>query len=178
MGERKFLRIGTILKPHGIRGELSVATSADSPQLFARGRSLRLVHPDGRVSTRDIQRSRYHHERLLLTLRGVEDRDAAEELRGCELSIPAEELPPLAEKEVYLHELQGLAIRLPDGSELGRLRDVETPAGQEIWVIETPQGQDVLFPAREDNVTLELEQGHAVIDPPPGLLEIYLGDGE
>jgi 16S rRNA processing protein RimM len=52
---------------------------------------------------------------------------------------------------------------------------VEFPGGQEIWAIHTDGGREILFPVVEDFVlSVNLEEGRAVIDPPPGLLEIYL----
>ena len=65
-----------------------------------------------------------------------------------------------------------------DGDEiyLGLIEDILTPQPeQEVWVIRTDGGQEVLFPAHEETVDeVDLDQGRAVILPPPGLLEIYL----
>jgi 16S rRNA processing protein RimM len=84
------------------------------------------------------------------------------------------DLPPLEPDEVYLSDLAGFAVYLPDGSRLGTLERAEMVAGQEMWTIRTQKGSEVLFPAREELVPeLDLRAREAVIDPPPGLLEVY-----
>lgn len=174
---KDLVAVGRVVKPHGVRGECCVQSYAETPDLFERLGQVRLVAEGadparGRALT--VRSGRPHQGRWLLTFEGVADRDAAEALRDMEVMIPVAGLPPLAEDELLLMDLPGLEVRLPSGDALGRIARVDTPAGQEIWVIETPQGE-VLFPAAPEFVRLvDLERGLAVIDPPPGLLDLYL----
>ena len=176
MAGRRVIQIGTVIKPHGVRGELSVDCHVESPLLFDTLGELLLGDDQGRLKPYALVRWREHQGRALLILGGVADRDAAEALRGLGVFIPKDLLPPLEDDEVYLDDLVGLTILLPDGQTLGRLADIQTPGGQELWIIETPDGKEVLFPANEDNAELDLDAGQATIHPPPGLLELYLGE--
>ena len=116
---------------------------------------------------------RMHKGRPLALLEGVCDRTEAEKLRGARLLLPEDELPRTAEDEVYLYQLPGLEVVHENGSVVGRIDHVEFPGGQEIWAIRTAEGREVLFPAVEAFVlSVNLEEGRVVIDPPPGLLEI------
>lgn len=175
MPEEKLVSLGRITKPHGIRGELGVECYAESPFVFEDVPGLTLRRPGSRPRTYQPLSCRVHHDRVLLRLKGVEDRDAAEALRDMEILARQEDLPRADEHELFLFELEGLEVRLPDGSVLGRIDLVDTGTGQEIWYILTPDGREILFPAADDFVlTLDPDQGFAVIDPPPGLLDIYL----
>ena len=78
---------------------------------------------------------RSHKERPLLLLEGVADRTAAEALRGCKLFVRREDLPEPDDDEVYLEDLLGCDVILPDGARIGRLDHFEYPAGLEMWVI-------------------------------------------
>jgi len=173
--------VGQVIKPHGVKGECCVLSYADSPALFDALDRVRLTPEGGDPALGRPARIvswRPHKGRVLVIFKGVDDRDAAEALRGLELVVPVAELPPPDEDEFWLMDLPGLEVRLPGGEVLGPIVRVDTPpgpvVGQEIWVIDA-HGREVLFPAvAEFVVQVDLEAGFVVIDPPPGLLDIYL----
>ena len=77
--------VGRIGRPHGIRGEVTVETRTDEPdERFAPGAVLSV---DGPVSELVVERQHWHSGRLLVHFRGVEDRNAAEALRGLLLAL-------------------------------------------------------------------------------------------
>ena len=168
-----FIHMGTLTRAHGLKGELGVAWYADSAL-----RSMRLYLQVGAEMPRPahIMAVRMHKGRPLALIEGVRDRTEAEKLRGAKLLLPEGELPVTAEDEPYLYQLPGLAVVLHEnGSLIGHIDRVEFPGGREVWVIHTAEGREVLFPAVESFVlSVNLEKGRVVIDPPPGLLEIYL----
>ena len=169
-----FIIVGRITKPHGIKGELCVDFYADSPSIL--GDTVWLKQKSKASLPYPVLAARYHHDRLLMSLAGVPDRDAAESLRGAEITIPRERLPKLASGEVYLADLPGFTIILQESGEvLGKISAVDLSSGQEIWRITTQEGKEVLFPAVPEFVNeLDPENRSARISPPPGLLEIYL----
>lgn len=168
-----FVELGAVARPHGIRGELAVDWHADAaPGDFPR---LWLCRRGGESRAVAVLAVRSHKGRPMLTLAGVTGRDEAEALRGAALCVPRAELPAPAEGEAYLADLMGADIVLPDGSRVGRLDHVERPAGQEVWAIRTDDGREVLFPAQPGFIRSFDLAGHRVcIDPPPGLLDVYL----
>ena len=185
MAASKYIIVGAIARPHGIRGELIVDSHADSPTYFARGSTLRLSPPSDPGRGRDyvVRAARPHQERILLTLDSIADRNAAETLRGLAVCVPVERLDPLAPDEVFLQQLFGLRVRLVDSAptdpDLGVIDDVRDYGGPEIWVIRDPKGREILFPAIDEFVPdIDLDAGLVVIDPPPGLLDLYLVDEE
>ena len=102
-----------------------------------------------------------------------------EGLRGCKLLTKRQALPEPEDDEVYLEDLLGGDVFLPDGQRLGRLDHFEYPAGLEMWVIMTDDDKEVLFPARPEFIAgFDLEIPAVVIDPPEGLLDIYLAESK
>lgn len=174
---RDLILLGEVTKPHGIRGEVCVKCHADSPDVFLRLRSVLLARPGpaaGEPRPVRLLGLREHKPSLLVRLEGVEDRNAAEALRGCRLLARAADLPALEPDEVYLHQVVGLAAHLPDGRRLGVVEAADASSGQELWLVRTDEGREVLLPAAF--VTgLDLDAGTAAVDPPPGLLDLYLG---
>jgi 16S rRNA processing protein RimM len=140
--------VGRVLRPHGVQGELSVQVLSDAPDRFAPGAELAVGDPDGPNPLRPVvvRAARLHQGRLLLSLEGVEDRDAAEGFRGAWLSIPAASARPLEPGEFWPHQLVGLAV------------------------VELPGGASALVPAVAALVTVDLQAGRVLVDAVPGLL--------
>jgi 16S rRNA processing protein RimM len=169
--------VGEVTKPHGIRGEVCVALHADSSDFLAKGRTvlLRAPRPGAPVVPATVRASRAHKGCMLALFDNVPDRNRAEEMRGLEVYVREADLPELDEDEIYLRELEGLDVLLPDGQRLGRLSGFSDPGGQELWEITTDSGKEVLLPATPEFViAVDLEAGTVTVDPPPGLLDLYL----
>lgn len=183
--------IGRLTKAHGIRGELVLVLEADSADLVSGELFLKPkgVGEDKQVR---VERTRFHHGNLLVSFAGISTRNEAELLRQHRVFIPKDRLPPLEEGELYLSDLPGLRVfvaapvaddageaavqaAIRDSREIGRILAIDVPAGQELWTILTPDGREILFPAVDPFIlSLDVEEGMAVISPPPGLLELYL----
>ncbi|WP_300163586.1 ribosome maturation factor RimM [Solidesulfovibrio sp.] len=182
MAGEKYIIVGDVVRAHGIRGEVCIDSHADSPSYFERGAVVRLSprQAPGRGRDYAVRAARVHKERLLVSFDGVPDRNAAEALRGLAVCVPASRLDPPDPDEVFLHELLGLRVRLagaaPADPDLGVLEDVRDSGGAELWVIRDAAGNEILFPAAEELVPeIDLGARLVVIDPPPGLLELYQG---
>ena len=114
-GEPRHLVVGRLRKPHGLKGEFTVFPLTNDPGDGVRARSRRCggwTWPGTVLGEPvEIERSKAYHREWLVKFRGVESRDELERWKGQFLAAPAEELPPPKEGEVYLHELEGFAVR-------------------------------------------------------------------
>jgi 16S rRNA processing protein RimM len=166
------LVVGRVLRPHGIRGELSVEVLSDAAERFTPGAELGVGDPDGPepLGTAVVTAARRHQGRLLLSFEGVEDRDAADCYRGAWLSIPVTEARPLEPDEFWPHQLVGLAVVDHQGRERGRVADVLPGAAHDLLSVELPGGASVLVPAVAALVTVELDAGRVLVEAVPGLL--------
>ena len=100
---------------------------------------------------------------MFLTLEGVEDRDAAEKLRGELLYIDRAHAVELDEDTNFLCDLIGLHGVDDEGGDLGTLRDVLQPGGNDVYVFNGPRGE-VLVPALKSVVKkVDLEAGEMVL---------------
>lgn len=164
--------VGRIGRAHGIRGEVRVEPRTDSPELrFAVGAVLR---PDrgGRESL-TVRVARPHGGALVVRFDDVDDRTAAEALRGASLSadVPDDERPDDTE-EYYDRQLVGLAARTSTGDSVGEVVDVAHLPEQDVLVVRRSDGTEALIPFVHALVpTVDLDGGHVVIDDRPGLLE-------
>lgn len=176
---KDFVVIGEVVKPHGVKGEVRVLSYAESPSLFSGLDHVHLAAKAGRPVKYRVATARPHKNFVLLTLEGVDDRDRAETLRGAEVCVPASVLPEPDQGEIYLHQIMDLEVRLPDGRVLGRVRGVQAHGDSEVWSVLTPEGEEILLPAADEFILdLDLEGRGVTVEPPPGLLELYLGGKE
>lgn len=170
------LVIGRVAKAHGVTGEVVIEVRTDDPAgRFAPGAVLRGRKPRGGPEhSYVIETVREHAGRLLVRLAGVNDRNAADEMRGTLFLIEAAELPPIDDPdEFYDHELEGLAVRTVDGTAVGTVAEVLHTAAGELLSVKTPEGREVLVPFVGAIVTaVSRSEGIVEIDPPDGLLNI------
>lgn len=140
------LIVGQVLKPQGIRGELKIKPYTDSAEDFRAFKRIFLGDEEFRILS-----VRVGDGAVFLGLRGVPDRNAAELLRGREVSILREEAPVLPEGTYYIADLLGSEIFTEDGALLGTLTDIRQ-AATDIYTL-TSEGKDILFPAVEGLIT-------------------------
>jgi 16S rRNA processing protein RimM len=172
--DARHMVVGRLRKPHGLKGDLTLFPITDAPDtVFAAGRSVWLVGLDGEVVAGPvtIERSRSYHREWLVKFAGADRREAIEPWRGLFLAVPADELAPPEGDEVYLHELDGFAVRLPDETPLGLVTATyELPSGVMIEV----QGskREFLLPYKKEFVREVDRAGRRlVVTPPEGLIE-------
>jgi 16S rRNA processing protein RimM len=177
MSRDRLVTLGRVVRPHGLRGEFRIHCFADSPFLFDDLRDVFLQQEGERPQRFKVRSWRTHKQWLLLTLESIEGLDQAEPWRGASLLARYRDLEMGSSEDIFYEDLLGRAVRLADGSTLGRIVRVQDHAGQELWSIEDDKGREILFPAAEQFIVELHKHGtEVVIDPPPGLIELYLGE--
>ncbi|MFB7211678.1 ribosome maturation factor RimM [Streptomyces sp. NPDC056255] len=166
------LVVARIGRAHGIKGEVTVEVRTDEPELRLGPGAVLATEPAG-AGPLTIEAGRVHSGRLLLRFEGVRDRTAAEALRNTLLiaDVDPAELPEDPE-EFYDHQLMDLDVVLADGTEIGRITEITHLPSQDLFIVERPDGSEVMIPFVEEIVTeIDLAEQRAVITPPPGLID-------
>jgi 16S rRNA processing protein RimM len=167
--EPRFLALGRILRPHGVRGEVVVEVMTDFPERFE---ALETVYlGDAQQATPHRLRSRRQfHRQVLLAFEGYPDRTSVEGLREMLVQVPLAEATPLPEDSYYPHQLVGLDVVTTDGQDLGRISDVLFVPANDVYVVNGPRGE-VLLPAIHQVIKrVDLAAGRIVVELMPGLL--------
>jgi 16S rRNA processing protein RimM len=175
----QYLVLAKVLRPHGVRGELSVQVITDFPERFweldkvylgataEKADRLRGYAIDGARP----QRSGKHSGTWLLRLHGIDDREAADSLRDQYVFVALDQAVPLADDEVYLFQVIGLQAETPGGEVLGRVVDIIETGANDVYVIRGAAYGEVLVPAVNGVVlSIDVDAGRMLVDPPPGLL--------
>jgi 16S rRNA processing protein RimM len=123
-------------------------------------------------TTLTVATSKWHSGRFVVHFAGIEDRNAAEALRGQTLTIDVDptELPEDPD-EFYDHQLVGLTVALEDGSVIGVIGEVIHLPSQDLLSVKREGDTEVLIPFVMEFVPeIDLETKTVTITPPPGLL--------
>jgi len=169
--EPRYLVVGRVLRPHGIRGELRVEIVTGYPERLGQHADLYLAapaHPEA-VRRYPAEAMRSHREIVLRKLGGCDDRNAADELRGMLVQVPIEEAVPLEEGEYYHFQIIGVQVETESGESLGRVVDVLETGAHDVYIVRGPRGE-VLLPAVDELVLeLDLESRRMVVRLLPGM---------
>ncbi len=176
------LRVGRLVKAHGLKGALKLELYTDSPdQRFRAGQELELQVPETSEwfgKTVKVAELRFYNQSPVLFLEGIQDRSQAETLVKAILLIETdlEQLPEDPEAW-YDHQLVGLTALV--GEEVvGKVIRVDHLPAQDLLAIETSNGE-VLVPFVKQIVpSVDIQKGQIVLTPPPGLFEINLPGGD
>lgn len=154
------LSVGRVAKPHGLKGELIVALSTNRVERVAVGAVLALS--SGRTLT--VSASSPHNDRWRVRFAEVPDRTAAEALHGAELFAEPIDDPDA----LWVHELIGAEVELPDGNAVGRVSSVESAGASDLLVLDDGRMIPLVFVLRKSGSGAD---GFVVVvDPPQGLL--------
>ncbi|OIK29076.1 ribosome maturation factor RimM [Streptomyces malaysiense] len=166
------LVVARIGRAHGIKGEVTVEVRTDEPELRLAPGAVLATDPAA-TGPLTIETGRVHSGRLLLRFAGVTDRTGAEALRNTLLiaDVDPEEMPE-GEDEYYDHQLMDLDVVTEDGVEVGRITEISHLPSQDLFIVERPDGTEVMIPFVEEIVSeIDLREQRAVITPPPGLID-------
>ena len=157
--------VGRIIRSHGLDGSLRIQSLSDNPARFQAGSTLTVA---GR--TRTV--ASCHHlpdGYALLRLEGLNDPYAARRLSGEWLIAPTDSDPQLPQGEYYHYQLVGLTVITDQGENLGTVQEVLETGSNDVYVVTSESGEEVLLPA--------IEQVVKEIDLASGTMLVHLIDG-
>lgn len=147
---RRWVAIGRVGRPHGLRGDFVVERPSEAADRFAVGAK---VYADREPAT--VASSKRSGGRLVVKL----DRDVP---RGVDLELPEDELPPPEEGSFYAFQLVGLAVEEEGGRALGAVAEVDPGLANDVLRLDS----GAVLPLVEDCVRqIDLEAGRITVAP-------------
>jgi 16S rRNA processing protein RimM len=160
----RWIEIGQIIKPHGLAGRVKALSYLESNRLLPSLKDAR-IGPDRdsakRYPIEEVRPEGRTH--FSLKIEGIEDRNAADALRGLTVSVPYERLETLPEDEYYWEDLIGLAVVTEDGKPLGRIEGIFPTGSNDVYVCKSG-GKEILLPAIDEVIrSVNIEAGTVVV---------------
>lgn len=174
----RHLVVGHLAKAHGIKGEMFVRPLTDHPEgTYAPGVVVSLGRregdgPDPDLPPLRVESVRPFRDGFLVVFHGLDDRNQAELLQGTYAYREASELEPLAEGELFYHDLIGMEVVLPGGERVGEITHVFEMQPADLLEVRGPE-KEYMIPFLE-RIVVEIDPvaRRMVIDPPEGLLDL------
>jgi len=147
-----YFDIGAIVNVHGLRGEVKVIPSTDDPSRFELLDVLEIFYGD-KSEKYPLEKTRPHKNTLVLKLKGIDDRNAAEQMVGGVIKVPRSQALPLEEDEYYQKDLLDMAVVSDTGEALGHIVQIIETGANDVYVVrpdvDAPNSgsKDLLIPA-------------------------------
>ena len=166
------LQVGAILDTHGLRGEVKVFPTTDDPGRYDYLEDVILEDKSGKQITLVVEKVRYFKNLVIVKFKDLDNINDVEQYKKCNLYVTRENAVELESDEYFVADLIGLTSKTDEGEELGQIKDVLTTGANDVYVIDTKEGE-LLVPAIHDCVQeVDLEAGVMTLHLLPGLRDL------
>ena len=167
------LKVGKIVNTHSLKGEVKVISSTDfEEQRFEKGTELLITRGNQVVKEVTVESYRTHKNNLLVKFVGIDSIEEAEKLKNLQIKIDSDNIGELEENEFYFHEIIGCEVFDENGKSLGEILEILTPGANDVWVIKSQNGKEILIPYIEDVVKkIDVENKKIDIEVMEGLID-------
>ena len=166
------LQVGIITTTHGVRGEVKVFPTTDDP---ARFKDLDEVTLDTgkELIPLTIQNVKFFKNMVILKFKGIDNINDVEKYRKCALYVTRENAVALEENEYFIADLIDMEVVTDEEERLGTLVDVMQTGANDVYVVKTESGEEILIPAIRDCIrSVDVEKGQMCIHLLPGLRDM------
>jgi len=136
--------VGKIVNTFGIKGEVKVALYTEDISNFKNNSKVYVNDKEMQV-----ENSRLQKNMLILKLKGIDNMNDAENLRGSIITIDRSQ-KELPKGTYYIADLIGLDVYTEEGNLLGKVTDIYNTGANDIYTVKTQDGKEVLLPAIKD----------------------------
>ena len=182
----QFLRIGVITTTHGIRGEVKVFVTTDSPERFKEVKDVILRGEKEEIKT-EITGVKFFKDMAIVKFACFNTPEEAVKFRQADIMIDRKDAQPLEEGEYYIADLIGCRVLLDAESLpllksskkeiqadeegcIGTVKDVLQTGANDVYIIDTSAGE-LLIPVIKDCIrNVDIEKGEIRVHLMPGLL--------
>ena len=142
----------------GLKGAMRIEPLTDWPEHLEPDE---LLFVEGEDRARRVLSMEWGGRVPVIAIEGIDSRDAAEALQDRYLEVVPAELP---EGSYYWHQLEGLTVSDPSGAVLGTLTSVFRVGENEVYRVESSEGEELLIPALRDVVReIDLDRRRMVV---------------
>lgn len=147
------VEVGRILDAWGVKGWLKILPHSTNPEALFSAKSWFLQSPDAKFRPGfnafsgtvviSVDEAKTHSDSVVAKIDGLDDRNAAEALRGCRIFLPRSSFPVAAKDEYYWVDLIGLNVVNREGIALGCVRDLVATGPHSVLCVEYSEtGED------------------------------------
>ena len=161
---QRMITVGRLHGAFGVRGEVKLESFTDPLRSIARYQPWILRDARGIERACEGVRVREGGKGLIATMPGIEDKDAADALRGTEVLVPRSALPPPAEDEFYWVDLEGLRVVNVEGTDFGIVSHLFSNGANDVLVAQGERERMIPFVLPDYIRSVDFEAGVVTVD--------------
>lgn len=164
-------QVGIISSTHGVRGEVKVFPTTDDVKRFKKLKEV-LLDTGKETLTLEIEGVKFFKQFVILKFKGYDNIDDIVKYRGKSLFVTRENAVKLQKDEYFIADLIGLKVINEDGSFTGVLKDVMETGANDVYIVKSQNGKEVLIPAIKDCILeVDFEKEQVLVHLLDGLLD-------
>lgn len=165
------LRVGVFANTHGIGGEIKVFPTTDDRTRF---KKLKVLYLDKGTELMKLEVSsvRFFKNMVIMKFKGIDNINDIEKYKGKDLLIERKQAIPLQENEYFICDIIDAEVVTKEGEEIGTLKEVLQTGANDVYVVKTKEGKEVLFPVIDECVLdVNTEEKVVTVRLMPGIMD-------
>lgn len=167
---QKYFEVGQIVNTFGVKGMLKVKPFTDDVERFEELKKVYICEKE-KLEEVEIEEVKYHKDMVLLKVKGIEDMNEAEKVKGLYLKIDRKNAKKLPKDTYFIADLLGLEVYSDTGELLGKVDDIFRTGANDVYVVKNENGKQLLLPGIPDVIKeIDLEKGIIIVHLLKGLV--------
>lgn len=164
------LQVGIISSTHGIRGEVKIFPTTDDAGRFKKLKEV--ILDDGKEQIlMQVEGVKFFKQFVIAKFKGYDNINDIEKYKGKSLFVTRENAVTLGKDEYFIADLIGILVENEDGSFQGILKDVLETGANDVYIVQSKEGKEVLIPAIKDCIlSVDLDSNKMKVHLLDGLL--------
>lgn len=167
---QKYFEVGQIVNTFGIKGFLKVKPFTDAIERFEELKKVYICKKE-KLEEVEIEEVKYHKDMVLLKVKGIDDMNEAEKVKGLYLKIDRKNAKKLPKDTYFIADLLGLEVYSDEGELLGKVEDIFPTGANDVYVVKNEMGKQLLLPSIPDVIKeIDLEKEKIIVHLLKGLI--------
>lgn len=166
----EYLEIGQIVNTNGLKGLIKVVPFTDDITRFNDLKTI-LIEKNNNLIEYEIEDIRYHKNLVMLKLKGIDNIEQAERLKGLYIKINRKNAVELPKDSYFIVDLLGLEVYTTQDKLLGKIDDIFPTGSNDVYVVKDELGKQILIPALKTVVkSIDIDNKKIIVELPKGLI--------
>lgn len=167
---QKYFEVGQIVNTFGVKGMLKIKPFTDDANRFEELKKVYICKKE-KLEEVEIEEVKYHKDMVLLKVKGIEDMNEAEKVKGLYLKIDRKNAKKLPKDTYFIADLLGLEVYSDTGELLGKVDDIFRTGANDVYVVKNENGKQLLLPGIPDVIKeIDLEKEKIIVHLLKGLI--------
>lgn len=167
---QKYFEVGQIVNTFGVKGMLKVKPFTDDVERFEELKKVYICKKE-KLEEVEIEEVKYHKDMVLLKVKGIEDMNEAEKVKGLYLKIDRKNAKKLPKGTYFIADLLGLEVYSDKEELLGRVDDIFRTGANDVYVVKDEKGKQLLLPGIPEVIKeIDLEKEKIIVHLLKGLV--------